>query len=754
MRKKISGVCLVILLLLLASALGAALSESYEASTMRLLRYSGTVRIEDAAGKSRYIMRNARFASGETMRTAEKSDASVGLDDSKIVTLDAKTRVTFHQQAQRLKMTLAEGALFLDVQRKLDENETLDIETTTLTVGVRGTVIYVSDRAEAGRRVSVLCVLEGTARIAYTDGNGVHRLAAVPAGLKVTMRTGDAAPEVLPLTEDDLKGFIQKQIMRDQALQERTAGALGSQPAGSEPDWSTPVTLVAQSASKLYDGQPLSRTGDVLVDGLPAAFSIRVTASGSQTEAGESPNTIETYAIFDAAGEEVTGHFTQVSTVAGTLRVDPAPLAVWTGSAVKMYDGEPLTNGEAQALTYAGYAPDQPLWRNAAYAGSGTAGSEVLYGLCGASLVHGTNPVSGEVREFTLRAGQRLSVYLSNQDGAQSIEFRTETLRETDLPADVLRLYADNPELLVQACADTGWNPRTMAQLIKKLPKATAAASQQAPLNIAVDMADHLMLNCIDARITIDTDITNYNSYALGSGETRFTPVLPPDMIRVSAVGSQTEIGESINGYEIDWGGANPDSYAVVEALGTLKVQDPVYDAPIRLTAGYARKTYDGVALERHSVEVEGLPEGFTIQAAASGKRKDAGTSPNRVTFYRILNADGEDVTTRFTNVTKIDGSLRVDPRTVTITTGSGKKFYDEEPLTNRQASISGLIGSDAGRVTVRATGSITDVGSVVNGYTINWGGVNPGNYAISAKLGTLTVTDDEEVDDYGDDDP
>ena len=54
-----------------------AAPESHTASTMRLLRYEGTVEIEDAEGNARFVMENARFNSGESMRTGESSSASV-----------------------------------------------------------------------------------------------------------------------------------------------------------------------------------------------------------------------------------------------------------------------------------------------------------------------------------------------------------------------------------------------------------------------------------------------------------------------------------------------------------------------------------------------------------------------------------------------------------------------------------------------------------------------------------------------------
>ena len=129
---------LALLALILTLALcGSALADSYDANTMRLLRYQGDVEIFDPSGMPRFVLENVRFASGEAMQTGANGQASVGLDDSKIVTLDASSRVEFMQESGHIKLNLTEGTLFLDVQEKLDENESLDIQTTTMTVGIR-----------------------------------------------------------------------------------------------------------------------------------------------------------------------------------------------------------------------------------------------------------------------------------------------------------------------------------------------------------------------------------------------------------------------------------------------------------------------------------------------------------------------------------------------------------------------------------------------------------------------------------------
>ena len=78
----------ILALVLVLSVCVPARTESYEANTMRLLRQEGQVEIYDPSGQSRFVMENVRFASGETMQTGEDGIASVGLDDTKIVTLD------------------------------------------------------------------------------------------------------------------------------------------------------------------------------------------------------------------------------------------------------------------------------------------------------------------------------------------------------------------------------------------------------------------------------------------------------------------------------------------------------------------------------------------------------------------------------------------------------------------------------------------------------------------------------------------
>jgi len=78
------------------------------------------------------------------------------------------------------------------------------------------------------------------------------------------------------------------------------------------------------------------------------------------------------------------------------------------------------------------------------------------------------------------------------------------------------------------------------------------------------------------------------------------------------------------------------------------------------------------------SVTASGLPEGFTLEATASGSQTDAGSSANVVDEgYIIRDADGNDRTANFTNIATVDGTLTIAPKKVTVTADSKTFTYE-----------------------------------------------------------------------------
>ena len=757
-------------------------ADSYTSATMRLLRYEGTVEIEDSAGKPRAVMENARLNSGEAMKTAEASSASVGLDEGRIVTMDEKSRVEFEKKDGAVSMNLTEGKIFLDVSEKLSADESMDIKTSTMVVGIRGTIVYVSSEPvtdekalnmesvgleglspEKGSIVSIsqIGVLEGTARITYLDNSNREQSVSVDAGQKATVpeysedAEGIPEPAVSDITKEDIEGFVLGEVTRDADVISRVQKACdvmddidlsnlsGSYTADGDWTWDSPVTLVAQSASKYYDGQPLTRTSDILVNGLPSIFSIKASAGGSRTDAGESDNPVADYSIYNKAGEDITKHFTNVKTVSGTLLVVPAPLTIHTGTAEKVYDGTPLTDPEAYVTFYKGSGGREEPWRNTSYVVTESAGNvsydnQTLYGICGVIWVNAANPLTGERREIQLKAGQKLTVFISDLAGKQSIELKIENLTENDLPEELIRLYGDNPALLAQACKDTGWDIELLRARIEVLPDTPSgtASIEQGGLLIRESESDRLMQNLTNVRITVDTEITNYNNRALGSEEAHYTSLSVDESIKVTATGSQTDVGTSVNTYTIDWGTADRSNYEVGEDLGTLTVTP----ASATITTGSAEKEYDGSPLTNSEASISGLVGGETATVTAVGSITETGSAENTYTISWI-SADSRNY-----SVAEDLGILRVTARksAVTLTAASAEKTYDGAALTDSSVTAEGLPSGFSFSASV--SGSQTDAGSsdnTISSYTIydeDGNDVTDRFSNVTAQSGTLTV--------------
>lgn len=110
-----------------------------------------------------------------------------------------------------------------------------------------------------------------------------------------------------------------------------------------------PISVVTSSAEKMYDGTPLTKHACeiVPVKGLFSALvngqKADVLYSGSQTEIGQSENTIERVRILEN-GRDVTSNY-EIRENYGilTVQIPEGQLEIITGSAEKIYDGTPLT---------------------------------------------------------------------------------------------------------------------------------------------------------------------------------------------------------------------------------------------------------------------------------------------------------------------------------------------------------------------------------------------------------------------------
>ncbi|MBO4926118.1 MAG: hypothetical protein J5472_06530, partial [Clostridia bacterium] len=575
----------------------------------------------------------------------------------------------------------------------------------------------------------------------------------------------------------------------------------------------TPITFTAASASKTYDGSPLTDDG-VTAAGLPAGYTFTAAASGSQTDAGSSDNTVSSYAILKD-GSDVTANFSSVTTAKGTLTVSPAALTVTTGSATKSYDGTALTataeitglvGSETATATATGSQTDVGTSNNTYTLSWGTAKA----GNYTVTETLGTLEVTPNTTPITFTAASTSKTY----DGSPLTD---SGVTAAGLPAGFAFTAAASGSQ-----TDAGSSDNTVASyaILKDGSDVTADFS-----NVSTEKGT---LTVSPAPLTVTTGSASkaYDGTAL-TAPAEITGLVNGETATATATGSQTDVGTSDNTYTLSWGTAKEGNYSVTDGeIGTLEVT--ANSTYIVITSGTSSGTYTPSGLKNSEYTVEGdLPAALTLDVEITGFQEVAGTSSNTISGYTIKDQNGEDKKAYFTNIHLNEGTLtlskekinvwtnsdtqtykgssyqtsnvswtgvysRDNPRTtdlsitdhinswvrdvgtyelsykaeliredlmdkyeigetkfgtftitpaaLTVTAGTASKVFDGTPLKDTTASLEGLLGSDAGKATVTATATITNVGSVPYTYTIEWGEVNSGNYTVSEAPDTLTV--------------
>ena len=161
----------------------------------------------------------------------------------------------------------------------------------------------------------------------------------------------------------------------------------------------------------------------------------------------------------------------------------------------------------------------------------------------------------------------------------------------------------------------------------------------------------------------------------------------------------------------------------------------------IKVTANSNTLPYNG---EVQKVEgIKDVTAGYEVTGlTAEAKGKDFGTYNTEITGTAIVTKGGVDVTDKVI-VNKINGTLTISKRKVTLTSQTDSKDYDGTPLTRPDVTITNGFVKDEVKE-VKATGSVTNVseGEVTNTITYKTSNkFNPNNYSITKNEGKLSIT-------------
>ena len=210
--------------------------------------------------------------------------------------------------------------------------------------------------------------------------------------------------------------------------------------------------------------------------------------------------------------------------------------------------------------------------------------------------------------------------------------------------------------------------------------------------------------------------------------------------------GSQTNAGSSKNMFTYAWNeGTNKDNYTIYQIEGDLVVT-PIDGIKVTITGHKDTQTYDGKPHKVEGYDVKPDNPLFTEKDIKFNGEAEATGTDVRIDPYQmgLKPEQFTNTSNNFTNVEFVveDGQIVITPRAVTLTSETAGKTYDGTALEKPAVTVGGD-GFVEGQVTeIKATGSVTNAGSVANTitFTPNKETFKEGNYAITKTEGTLTI--------------
>lgn len=209
---------------LLGIAIGIFAFGSPKATTMHLLRTAGTVSVYDGEDKVIKPREKLGLYSGYNVETEPVSYAWIDLDEVKLVKMDEASEIEIQKDGKKLELLVNSGSLFFNVSEPLAGDEIMNICTSTMVVGIRGTCGWVVSEGDKGAQVYIL---EGKVEV---EAVNTEETAAVSAGemaqVSVT-EEGETEITVQPFAEEYIAPFVLSELEEEDSLSAAVLAASG-----------------------------------------------------------------------------------------------------------------------------------------------------------------------------------------------------------------------------------------------------------------------------------------------------------------------------------------------------------------------------------------------------------------------------------------------------------------------------------------------------------------------------------------------
>lgn len=196
------------LLLILVMLLSASCGKN-KYTTMKLIKTDGEVGVENEKGKSVDLIENLGLYNGYGIGTQKKSFAWIDLDDTKLTKMDEKSDVDIKKDGKKLELVVNSGGLFFNVTKPLEDDESMDIRTSTTICGIRGTCGWVESQGDT----SYVGLFDGKVECFVTVDGKEETVKVNAKEILIVKKDGDNVTyEVKELTYKDVPEFVQVEI--------------------------------------------------------------------------------------------------------------------------------------------------------------------------------------------------------------------------------------------------------------------------------------------------------------------------------------------------------------------------------------------------------------------------------------------------------------------------------------------------------------------------------------------------------------
>lgn len=198
------------LLSLLLAVLLAACGE--KAAEIRLVRAEGAVLVQDTHRAALETREEMALYDGYRVATEAASFGWMTLDAQRLAKLDENSAAGIERSGRALTLALERGSLFFNIEKPLEEEESLCIRSANMTVGVRGACGWLALQEDGALWVYLL---EGTVECAVALPDGRTAVQTVSAGQRARM-LADGRIEVSAFSQSDIPAFVQAELAREQ----------------------------------------------------------------------------------------------------------------------------------------------------------------------------------------------------------------------------------------------------------------------------------------------------------------------------------------------------------------------------------------------------------------------------------------------------------------------------------------------------------------------------------------------------------